>query len=134
MEHCGDDYLAALAEFMQDSEDWDDLQAVETEACGALSEMFEKEVRHDYVTENEDNSRSYINIIEDSPEPKDQKHLQRVDSSSDDEDSDFGICRKKGRKSRPSISLDRRSTGYSTRSSANHSSTSTVSGFHQYFL
>ncbi|XP_042415707.1 ATP-dependent DNA helicase Q-like 1 [Zingiber officinale] len=40
VEHCGDDFLAALADFNQDKEDWDDLQAIETEACGALSDIF----------------------------------------------------------------------------------------------
>ncbi|KAG6491535.1 hypothetical protein ZIOFF_046467 [Zingiber officinale] len=40
VEHCGDDFLVALADFNQDKEDWDDLQAIETEACGALSDIF----------------------------------------------------------------------------------------------
>lgn len=40
VEHCGDDFLAALADFNQDKEDWDDLQAIETEACGALNDIF----------------------------------------------------------------------------------------------
>ncbi|OVA02570.1 Helicase [Macleaya cordata] len=126
VEHCGDDYLAALAEFMQDSEDWDDLQAVESEACGALSEMFDKEVHHDYVTDNEDNVRSYINVSEDSPEPKNQEHLMMLSSSSDDEDSDFGTPSQKDSKSNPSFSLHGKSTRNSTRSSGNHSSVSTA--------
>lgn len=36
VEHCGDDFLAALAESMADQEDWDDLQAMEVEGCGAV--------------------------------------------------------------------------------------------------
>ncbi|KAF8394630.1 hypothetical protein HHK36_020844 [Tetracentron sinense] len=84
VEHCGDDYLAALAESMEDSEDWDDLQAMESEACGALSNMLGKEVPDNYG-----NRGSYINVIEDSPEPKNQENLMRLDSSSDGEDLDF---------------------------------------------
>ncbi|URE15259.1 hypothetical protein MUK42_32554 [Musa troglodytarum] len=40
VEHCGDDFLAALADSIQDKEDWDDLQAIESEACGALNDIF----------------------------------------------------------------------------------------------
>lgn len=44
VEHCGDDYLASLAENMPHTEeDWDDLQAMESEACGTLSNMFIKQ-------------------------------------------------------------------------------------------
>lgn len=90
MEHCGDDFLAALAESMQDTEDWDDLQQVETEACGALNDIFEKEVV----------DREYIDIV-DSPEPKTKKQptYMELDSSSDGEDLDFTTPKpKSGRK------------------------------------
>ncbi|KAI3923782.1 hypothetical protein MKW92_026549 [Papaver armeniacum] len=129
VEHCGDDYLTELAEFMQDSEDWDDLQAVETEACGVLSEMFENEVDgYDYVPEEkEDNvTRDCIDVIEDSPEPKKKKQLLRVDSSSEDEDLDFEISARLGCKANPSISLDKKSSRNNTGSSANRSSTFTT--------
>ncbi|RZC89005.1 hypothetical protein C5167_030697 [Papaver somniferum] len=125
--HCGDDYLTELAEFMQDSEDWDDLQAVETEACGVLSEMFETEVdAHNYVPEEDDATRDYIDVIEDSPEPKKKKQLLRVDSSSEDEDLDFEISTRLGCKANPSISLDKKSSHNNTGSSANRSSTFTT--------
>ncbi|KAI3951178.1 hypothetical protein MKW98_028582 [Papaver atlanticum] len=127
VEHCGDDYLTELAEFMQDSEDWDDLQAVETEACGVLSEMFENEVDgHDYVPEEDNATRDYIDVIEDSPEPKKKKQLLRVDSSSEDEDLDFEISTRLGCKANPSISLDKRSSHNNTGSSAKRSSTFTT--------
>jgi ATP-dependent DNA helicase Q1 len=44
MEHRGDDFLVALAESMQDTEEWDDLQAIEPKACGTLSSIFDKDV------------------------------------------------------------------------------------------
>lgn len=43
VEDCGNDFLAALAEAIQDKEDWDDLQAIETEACGALNNIIAPE-------------------------------------------------------------------------------------------
>ncbi|KAL0903170.1 hypothetical protein M5K25_027527 [Dendrobium thyrsiflorum] len=43
VEHCGDDFLAALADSVQENEDWDDLQAIESEACGVLNSIFEEE-------------------------------------------------------------------------------------------
>lgn len=98
MEHCGDDFLASLAETMRDSEDWDDLQAVESEACGALNSMLEKRVVDDNEdnNNNNENGRNYIDIIDDSPEPKKQTPLMELDSSSDSEDLDFTILKQKG--------------------------------------
>ncbi|XP_042475326.1 ATP-dependent DNA helicase Q-like 1 isoform X2 [Macadamia integrifolia] len=113
VEHCGDDYLAALAEYMQDSEDWDDLQAMESEACGALSNILGKEIQDDYETEKEDNLQSYITISEDSPEPLIQKNETMVDSSSDGDHSDFGIPNKHSAGSGPSVCLDKSCNGSS---------------------
>ncbi|KAJ4719361.1 ATP-dependent DNA helicase [Melia azedarach] len=98
VEHCGDDFLASLAETMRDSEDWDDLQAVESEACGALNSMLEKRVVDDNEdnNNNNENGRNYIDIIDDSPEPKKQTPLMELDSSSDSEDLDFKILKQKG--------------------------------------
>lgn len=59
VEHCGDDFLAALAESMQGSEDWEDLQAIETEACGTLNEMFEKDVLNNHEAPDDDNGITY---------------------------------------------------------------------------
>jgi bloom syndrome protein len=39
VESCGDDFIAALADATETSDDWDDLNAIETEACGNLNEM-----------------------------------------------------------------------------------------------
>lgn len=44
MENCGDDFIAALADATQTTDDWDDLNAIETEACGNLNEMMKKGV------------------------------------------------------------------------------------------
>lgn len=91
VENCGDDFLAALADSIQDTEEWDDFLEMESEACGTLTNMFEKNnVRCNY--EDNDISGGMINIIEDSPEP--QKHQRVVELSSSDEDMDFGISEK----------------------------------------
>ncbi|XP_059440093.1 ATP-dependent DNA helicase Q-like 1 isoform X2 [Corylus avellana] len=106
VEHCGDDFLAALAESMQDTEEWDDLQAIESEACGTLSNIFDKDVLNSNEADNDDNARSYINVIEDSPEPQKHPHFLELDSSSDSEDLDFRIPKKKDVKSTPSSCAD----------------------------
>lgn len=106
VEHCGDDFLAALAESMQDTEEWDDLQAIESEACGTLSNIFDKDVLNSNEADNDDNARSYINVIEDSPEPQKHPHFLKLDSSSDSEDLDFRIPKKKDVKSTPSSCAD----------------------------
>lgn len=110
MEHCGDDFLAALAETMQDSEDWDDdLQAVESEACGALNNMFDKNALCNGKIDSNRNERIYINIIDDSPERKKQTNFMELDSSSDDEVLDLRISKKKGDSSTLSSRLDQSS-------------------------
>ncbi|XP_010259380.1 PREDICTED: ATP-dependent DNA helicase Q-like 1 [Nelumbo nucifera] len=120
VEHCGDDYLAALAESMQDSEDWDDLQAMESEACGALTNMFDKETKDDYETENEDKSQSYISVSEDSPQPMTQEHFMTIDSSSDGEGSDSGFPNNNPRGSCSSSSFDRKNSSSFAQSSGKH--------------
>ncbi|KAM7481755.1 hypothetical protein LguiB_006338 [Lonicera macranthoides] len=99
VEHCGDDFLVALAESMEGSEDWDDPQMLETQACGTLAEMFDKDVPKNYETDNNGTSRSEVHVIEDSPEPQEHQNLMQLDSSSDKEDTDFIIPRKRGVKS-----------------------------------
>lgn len=106
VEHCGDDYLAALADSMPDSEDWDDLQAVEYEACGALSNILGKEIPDDSETENDENLGSQVNDRADSPEPSAQEHFDKLDSSTDEEDPDFEILDGHDIASTPSFSLD----------------------------
>ncbi|KAJ0013881.1 hypothetical protein Pint_19754 [Pistacia integerrima] len=100
VEHCGDDFLAALAETMQDSEDWDDLQAMESEACGALNNMLDERVLNNGAADNDDSTRNYIDIVDDSPQPRKRPTLMELDSSSDDEDLDFRIPKQKDQNSR----------------------------------
>ncbi|KAK3036742.1 hypothetical protein RJ639_029707 [Escallonia herrerae] len=109
VEHCGDDFLAALAESMQDNEDWDDLQALETEACGTLADMFDKDVLKSYEAEGDDAARNYVHVIEDSPEPHENQDVMQLESSSDSEDKEFAIPSKKDVKSTPSYGYARSS-------------------------
>ncbi|KAF2307296.1 hypothetical protein GH714_026157 [Hevea brasiliensis] len=96
VECCGDEFLAALAESMQDSEDWDDdLQVIESEACGALSNIFEKNDTNNLEADNNNNARGYINVIDHSPETKKQQSWMELDSSSDGEDPNFCIAKGK---------------------------------------
>lgn len=105
VEHCGDDYLASLAEFMQDTgdEDWDDVQAMESEACGALTEILDKDLPKNYASEATE-TRSKIHVIEDSPESQKHHNVMHLDSS-DSEDTSNHISRKHV-KSSPGISID----------------------------
>lgn len=126
MEHCGDDFLASLAEFMQDTEDWDDVQAMESEACGALSEILHKDLLHNYdsdVTER----RSQIHVIKDSPESQKPQNIMHLDSSSDGEEAQQNIFRKHV-KSSSNISIDGNGHGPSP-SSINTLSTSVRTSF-----
>ncbi|XP_050220668.1 ATP-dependent DNA helicase Q-like 1 [Mercurialis annua] len=117
VECCGDDYLAALAESMQDSEDWDDddIQAIESEACGALSScyMFDNgNVKVDSCDNNDndnDNVRSYINVIDDDDDELENKqNWMDLDSDSDSEDPEFTIV--KGKAAASSSKCSSRST------------------------
>ncbi|OMO86312.1 hypothetical protein CCACVL1_09646 [Corchorus capsularis] len=125
VEHCGDDFVAALAETMQDSEDWDgDLQAVETEACGALNNMFDRNALANPKSNSNGNSNvgNYINIVDDSPDGKKKTNFMELDSSSDDEELDLWISRKKGNNSTVSSRLDQSSCSVSSISGQKHSS------------
>ncbi|KAH9689619.1 hypothetical protein KPL70_015567 [Citrus sinensis] len=123
VEHCGDDFIATLAETMQDSEEWDDLQAMESEACGALNNMFDKRVIDNNQANDNDNSREYIDILDDSPEPKRRPTLMELDSLSDTEDLDFTIPKHKDAILNLSSCPDGRSQIF-TPSSVKHSSKS----------
>lgn len=83
MEHCGDDFLASLAEFMQDTEDWDDVEAMESEACGALAEILDNDLQN--YDSKVTGGRSQINIIDSSPESQKHQNVMQLDSSSEDE-------------------------------------------------
>ncbi|KAG8090434.1 hypothetical protein GUJ93_ZPchr0011g28081 [Zizania palustris] len=47
VENCGDDFLCALADATKDTDDWDDLNAIENEACGNLNDMMRTGVTDD---------------------------------------------------------------------------------------
>ncbi|XP_023772609.1 ATP-dependent DNA helicase Q-like 1 isoform X1 [Lactuca sativa] len=108
VEHCGDDFLASLAETMQDSEDWDDLQALETEACGTLADMFDKDSSRHNETDDDDIMEPFVHVSK-NPSSKLQKHenLLHLDSTSEDEDPDFNISSKKDIKSTHSSSYNK---------------------------
>ncbi|CAH1450765.1 unnamed protein product [Lactuca virosa] len=108
VEHCGDDFLASLAETMQDSEDWDDLQALETEACGTLADMFDKDSSRHNETDDDDIMGPFVHVSK-NPSSKPQKHdnLLHLDSTSEDEDLDFNISSKKDIKSTHSSSYNK---------------------------
>ncbi|KAK7269414.1 hypothetical protein RIF29_22140 [Crotalaria pallida] len=97
VEHCGDDFLTALAESMEATEEWDDVQEMESQACGTLTDILE----HPSAAKcgDDDASIPCINITNDSPES--QKHKKKkvvkLDSSDDDDDDDmdFSISRAK---------------------------------------
>ncbi|KAL3620645.1 ATP-dependent DNA helicase Q-like 1 [Castilleja foliolosa] len=92
VEHCGDDFVASLAEFMPDTEDWDDVQAMESEACGALSEMLDNDLKQNYDSKGAQR-RSQIYVINESPESHKHQNIMQLDSSSDDEEANLNISR-----------------------------------------
>ncbi|BAT95111.1 ATP-dependent DNA helicase Q-like 1 [Vigna angularis] len=97
VEHCGDDFIATLAESMQATEDWDDLQEMESQACGTLTHVLDKTVAPDADADNDDASRNYINVVDDSPQPQKRKcrgNVVELDSS-DDEDIHCSVPRGK---------------------------------------
>ncbi|GER49479.1 ATP-dependent DNA helicase [Striga asiatica] len=82
VEHCGDDFLASLAEFAPDTEDWDDVQAMESEACGALSEILDEDLSKNYsFKDTQRHSR-----INESLKPQKHQNIMQLDSSTDDEE------------------------------------------------
>ncbi|KAL8208904.1 hypothetical protein R6Q57_008316 [Mikania cordata] len=111
VEHCGDDFLASLAETMQGSEDWDDLQTLETEACGTLADMFSNDsMKHDA---NDDGIvEPFVRTLKKSPEEV-HKHqnLMDLDSTSEDEDPEFVISSKTNIKATHSLSHNRSNQG-----------------------
>lgn len=94
VEHCGDDFLAALAESMEDTEEWDDLADAELEATRDLGKMFNDEV----VGNGKD---VYVIDDDDSPVPRDKSmEFVELDSSSDSELS-FGTRKRRLGESTP---------------------------------
>ncbi|XP_060667941.1 ATP-dependent DNA helicase Q-like 1 isoform X3 [Ziziphus jujuba] len=98
VEHCGDDFLASLAESMEDTEEWDDLQNVESEACGALENICDNKVLNNANTHRHKEKHN-INVIESSSASLENPNFVELDSSSDS-DLDFRILEKNGEPSR----------------------------------
>lgn len=107
MEHCGDDFLAALGESMQDSEDWDDLQAMESEAFGTLADIFDKDILNNFEDASNVKARSKKHVMEDSAKSEKRHNLVQLDSSSDSEDLDFITQSKRNIGSTPSCCTER---------------------------
>lgn len=97
VEHCGDDFLVALAESMEDTEEWDDIQNVESEACGALENIFDNKVLKNDNTDRL-KEKQFINVIEKSSASLQNPNFVELDSSSDS-DLDFRILEKNGESS-----------------------------------
>jgi len=112
VELCGDDFLAALADFEEGTEEWDDIQAIESEAQGNLAEMFDKSTNpsdNGFDTDDDDDdSRVEVHVIEDSPEPKKKPEIVELDSSSDLEDVEtrFKVPRRSQTCSRSMVSIN----------------------------
>ncbi|KAL5700300.1 DNA helicase [Ranunculus cassubicifolius] len=110
VEHSGDDYLASLAEYMQNSEDWDDLQAMESEACGTLTSMFNKQSTDE--TNGQDHFIHVSDEEEDHPNPdQDLMAADSLSSSTEGEDDfidDVRIIENKGAACRQSNHMSTR--------------------------
>ncbi|XP_049386834.1 ATP-dependent DNA helicase Q-like 1 isoform X1 [Solanum stenotomum] len=107
VELCGDEFLALLAESMQDTEDWDDLQAIESEACGALADMLGKGAREDCEVDCDEDSGAYVHVIEDSPQQQRRAKAVLLDSSSDSEEMGIRFASKEDLPSTSKIRRDR---------------------------
>ncbi|WMV12097.1 hypothetical protein MTR67_005482 [Solanum verrucosum] len=107
VELCGDEFLALLAESMQDTEDWDDLQAIESEACGALADMLGKGAREDCEVDCDEDSGAYVHVIEDSPQQQGRAKAVLLDSSSDSEEMGIRFASKEDLPSTSKIRRDR---------------------------
>jgi len=82
---------------MQATEDWDDLQEMESQACGTLTHVLDKTVAPGADADNDDASRSFINVVDDSPQPQKRRRRAKVVEldSSDDEDMHCSVPRGK---------------------------------------
>ncbi|VFQ63726.1 unnamed protein product [Cuscuta campestris] len=119
VERSGDDFLAALADSVEDTEDWDDLQAFESEVCGTLADILHKDVPGDTAAENDGNVSTYT--IDDSPESAGIMNPVVLVSSSDSEDVDYGKPSKTNTLYTPSAS------GHECESSVTRGSVSSLS-------
>lgn len=83
----------ALAESMQGNEDWDDLQTLESQACGTLADMFDKDVPNNHIPSADADARKNLHVIDESPEPQKRQNFMHLDSSSDNEDDELTILK-----------------------------------------
>ena len=111
MAHCGDDFLAALAESMEDSEEWDDLQTMESEACGDLENIFDYKVLNNDNTDNGHSRKCNFNAIDCSSASLENPNFVELDSSSDS-GLDFRIPNKKDVESTNSYCPDFRGSSF----------------------
>ncbi|CAN1301287.1 ATP-dependent DNA helicase Q-like 1 [Linum perenne] len=136
VEYCGDDFLTSLAASMEVSEDWDeeDLQAIESEACGTLNDMFENEIaardsnNDNNIVDNDSKGKgsNCINLSDDDLSPMKKRKptdVMLLDSSSSSSDSDadgpvFPIFQRKSTVTTASSSLNRSSISKDRKSTA----------------
>jgi hypothetical protein len=106
VEACGDDFLGALADAVQPTDEWDDLNGIETEACGNLNDMIMKG-----VPQCERPAAAAANDPSTNRTPDDLEDL----TFSSDDDSDFQMDDRRNTSSQRNAS---RSSETRTRSSA----------------
>ena len=133
VEHCGDDFLAALAESMEDTEEWDDLGDAELEASRDLGEMFKDEVIGSSCKGN--GKDVFVIDDDDSPVQRDKSmKFVELDSSSDSELS-FGTRKRRLGESTPaSCSYWQRSSSDFAQSSGSVVRISLMKVFQSHFL
>lgn len=103
VENCGDDFIAALADATQVTDDWDDLNAIETEACGNLNEMMMKDATNEKggVVGNaplfkraDSSSQQTRNALKPSSFSSDDSDFDILDEKDTHCDNSFGIQKK----------------------------------------
>lgn len=73
-----------MAESAPDTEEWDDLHEMESQACGTLNHVLDEG-----LATCVDASDSFIDIVDNSPQPKQHRAKFVELGSSDDEDTNF---------------------------------------------
>lgn len=81
MENCGDDFLGALADATNNNDDWDDLNAIENEACGNLNGM----MKHGVIDDKEVEVRTPLFRQAESSARQTRIYLDSFGFSSDDD-------------------------------------------------
>uniref|UniRef100_A0A0E0F8H4 ATP-dependent DNA helicase n=1 Tax=Oryza meridionalis TaxID=40149 RepID=A0A0E0F8H4_9ORYZ len=81
VENCGDDFLGALADATNNNDDWDDLNAIENEACGNLNGM----MKHGVIDDKEVEVRTPLFRQAESSARQTRINLDSFGFSSDDD-------------------------------------------------